>query len=162
MQWANDSTEQVFYDKLQAIENRQKLGGVFAAVKAYASRMAENASRIATLMAFFDCQKSVSVDYLERAFMLVEYSTAERLRYIDIGTGEKPDIKRMIEWLIAWCKKNNASSINRTHVFQYAPNGLRGKKIVEPLLEQLESTGHVRQETIKRRNLVHINPYLLK
>lgn len=162
MPFANQQARQALADFQQRIENRQAKGGIYEYFKAFAGRMAENASRIATLMAFFDCQTSLSVAYLQRAFLLVEYSIAERLRYIDIGTGEKPDIKRMIEWLIAWCKKNNASSINRTHVFQYAPNGLRGKKIVEPLLEQLESTGHVRQETIKRRNLVHINPYLLK
>lgn len=162
MPFANQQARQALADFQQRIENRQAKGGIYEYFKAFAGRMAENASRIATLMAFFDCQTSLSVAYLQRAFLLVEYSIAERLRYVDIGTGEKPDIKRMIEWLIAWCKKNNASSINRTHVFQYAPNGLRGKKIVEPLLEQLESTGHVRQETIKRRNLVHINPYLLK
>ena len=44
-------------------------------LKAYASRMAENATRIASLMAFFDGRKTVTTDDIKRGFMLVEYST---------------------------------------------------------------------------------------
>ncbi|MFP3398378.1 DUF3987 domain-containing protein, partial [Brevibacterium sp. SIMBA_078] len=57
IQWSDVTAQQTFDDHMQAIEDRQKLGGIFATLKAYASRMAENASRIASLIAFFEERK---------------------------------------------------------------------------------------------------------
>ena len=84
MQWADHQAEQTFYKHMQGIENRQARGQTLEYLKAYASRMAESASRIAALMAFFDRRKVINTDDITRAFMLVEYSTAERLRYLDV------------------------------------------------------------------------------
>ncbi|MEZ2691496.1 DUF3987 domain-containing protein [Psychrobacter faecalis] len=161
MQWANQQAEQAFYEHMQAIENRQSNGQTLEYLKAYASRMAENASRIAALMAFFDGRKVITTDDIKRAFMLVEYSTAERLRYLDATpTGEQNDSEKLSSWLVDKVMGKNPPILNKSFVSQNAPNALRGKKL-NSLLDDLESVGHIRLESDGRRRLVCINPKLI-
>ncbi|KAA0912814.1 DUF3987 domain-containing protein [Psychrobacter sp. ANT_WB68] len=161
MQWADKQTRQVFSDFKQAIEDRQAQGQPLEYLKAYASRMAENASRIASLMAFFDGRKAITTDDIKRAFMLVEYSTAERLRYLDATpTGEQNDSEKLSSWLVDKARGKNPPILNKSFVSQNAPNAIRGKKL-NSLLDDLESMGHVRLENEGRRRLVCINPKLI-
>ncbi len=161
MRWHDAQTEQVFYENMQAIENRQAKGKTLEYLKAYASRMAENASRIATLIAFFDKRKTITTDDIKRAFMLVEYSTAERLRYQDATpTGEQSDLEKLSIWLVSKAKAYNPAVLNKSFVTQHAPNALRGKKL-NFLLDDLESLGHIRLESEGRRRLVYVNPKLI-
>ena len=149
MQWADKQTRQVFSDFKQAIEDRQAHGQPLEYLKAYASRMAENASRIASLMAFFDGRKAITTDDIKRAFMLVEYST-----------GEQNDSEKLSSWLVDKARGKNPPILNKSFVSQNAPNAIRGKKL-NSLLDDLESLGHVRLENDGRRRLVCINPKLI-
>lgn len=161
MQWADKQTRQVFSDFKQAIEDRQAHGKPLEYLKAYASRMAENASRIASLMAFFNERNTITTDDIKRAFMLVEYSTAERLRYLDATpTGEQNDSEKLSSWLVDKARGKNPPILNKSFVSQNAPNTLRGKKL-NGLLDDLESMGHIRLESEGRRRLVCINPKLI-
>jgi len=161
MSWQDKQTEQVFYEHMQAIENQQAKNMPLEYLKAYASRMAENASRIATLIAFFDKRKTITTDDIKRAFMLVSYSTAERLRYQDATpTGEQSDLEKLSVWLIDKAKAYNPAVLNKSFVTQHAPNALRGKKL-NYLLDDLESMGHIRLESEGRRRLVYVNPKLI-
>ncbi|WP_201586098.1 DUF3987 domain-containing protein [Psychrobacter sp. HII-4] len=160
MQWAKGA-EQAFYEHMQAIENRQAQGQALEYLKAYASRMAENASRIASLMAFFEGRKEITTDDIARAFMLVEYSTSERLRYLDATpTGEQNDSEKLSSWLVDKARGKKPPILNKSFVSQNAPNALRGKKL-NSLLDDLESMGHIRLESDGRRRLVLINPKLI-
>tara|TARA_R100000935_G_scaffold14074_1_gene28356 strand:+ start:4609 stop:6717 length:2109 start_codon:yes stop_codon:yes gene_type:complete len=160
MCWQDKQTEQVFYEHMQAVENQQAKNMPLEYLKAYASRMAENASRIATLIAFFDKRKTITTDDIKRAFMLVSYSTAERLRYQDATpTGEQSDLEKLSIWLIDKAKAYNPAVLNKSFVTQHAPNALRGKKL-NFLLDDLESMGHIRLESEGRRRLVYVNPKL--
>ena len=160
MQWA-EGAEQTFYKHMQAIENRQAQGQALEYLKAYASRMAENASRIASLMAFFEGRKVITTDDIARAFMLVEYSTSERLRYLDATpTGEQNDSEKLSGWLVDKARGKKPPILNKSFVSQNAPNALRGKKL-NSLLDDLESVGHIRLESDGRRRLVCINPKLI-
>ncbi|MGP4120219.1 DUF3987 domain-containing protein [Psychrobacter aquimaris] len=161
IQWADKHAKQTFNNFAQAIENRQAKGQALEYLKAYASRMAENASRIASLMAFFDGRKVITTDDITRAFKLVEYSTAERLRYLDATpTGEQNDSEKLSNWLVDKARDKKPPILNKSFVSQNAPNALRGKKL-NALLDDLESMGHVRLESEGRRRLVCINPKLI-
>ncbi len=153
-----ENARQYLADFQQFIETRQKVGKDLANFRAFASRMAENATRIATLFAFFDCQKAVNVEYLQRAFLLVEYSINERLRYLDIPNG-KNECEELIEWIINKAKAKNTNVLDKPYITQNAPNRLRGKKI-HFLLDDLESMGYIKQEKDGRKKLVKINPCL--
>ena len=162
MQWAKGA-EQAFYEHMQAIENRQAQGQAIEYLKAYASRMAENASRIASLMAFFDGRKIITIDDITRAFMLVEYSTAERLRYLDATpTGEQNDSEKLSSWLVDKARGKNPPMLNRTDAYNGAPKPMRkNNKVLQNELDNLESMGHIRQMEDGKKKVIYINPKLL-
>lgn len=161
IQWT-EGAEQTFYKHMQAIENRQAQGQALEYLKAYASRMAENASRIASLMAFFEARGSITIDDITRAFMLVEYSTAERLRYLDATpTGDQNDSEKLSCWLVNKAKDKHPHKLNRTYIANNAPNPMRkSTKLLQSELDKLESAKHIRQEVEGRSKVVLINPKL--
>ncbi|MGP5373185.1 DUF3987 domain-containing protein [Psychrobacter alimentarius] len=164
MQWADNQTKQVFTDFKQAIEDRQAQGQPLEYLKAYASRMAENASRIASLMAFFEGRKAITTDDIKRAFMLVEYSTGERLRYLDATpTGEQNDSEKLSSWLVEKARGKNPPILNRTDAYNGAPKPMRkNNKILQSELDNLESMGHIRQSNDGKKKIIEINPNLYK
>ena len=164
MQWADKQTRQVFSDFKQAIEDRQAHGQPLEYLKAYASRMAENASRIASLMAFFDGRKAITTDDIKRAFMLVEYSTAERLRYLDATpTGEQNDSEKLSSWLMDQARAKKPHKLNRTAAYNGAPKPMRkNNKILQNELDNLESMGHIKQNKEGQKQIIEINPKLYK
>lgn len=163
MQWADQQAEQAFYEHMQAIENRQSNGQTLEYLKAYASRMAENASRIAALMAFFDGRKVITTDDITRAFMLVEYSTAERLRYLDATpAGEQNDSEKLSGWLVDKARGKKPPMLNRTDAYNGAPKPMRkNNKLLQNELDNLESMGHIRQMQDGKKKVIYINPKLL-
>ena len=163
MQWAKGA-EQAFYEHMQAIENRQAQGQSLEYLKAYASRMAENASRIASLMAFFDGRKIITIDDITRAFMLVEYSTAERLRYLDATpTGEQNDSEKLSSWLVDKARGKNPHKLNRTDIYNGAPKPMRkNNRILQSELDNLESKLHIKQIEDGRKKIIEVNPKLYK
>lgn len=164
MQWASNEALQAFEDGMQAIENRQASGQVLEYLKAYASRMAENATRIASLMAFFDGRKTVTTDDIKRAFMLVEYSTAERLRYLDATpTGEQNDSEKLSNWLVDKAKGKIPHKLGRTYISNNAPSPMRkNTKLLQNELDKLEAAGHIKQELEGRMKVIYVNPKLYK
>ena len=163
MQWA-DGAEQVFCTHMQGIENRQANGQTLEYLKAYASRMAENASRIASLMAFFDGRKIITIDDITRAFMLVEYSTAERLRYLDATpTGEQNDSEKLSSWLVDKVRGKKPHKLNRTDIYNGAPKPMRkNNRILQSELDNLESKLHIKQIEDGRKKIIEVNPKLYK
>ena len=163
IQWADNKAKQVFDDHKQAIENRQRKGGVFATLKAYASRMAENASRIASLIAFFDGRTTITIDDVTRAYLLVEYSTAERLRYLDATPqGEQNDSEKLIGWLVKYCNRQSVNQLAySTAQSKVSPKHLRKKHNFELIAEVLESEGYIKIITNGRARTIQVRPELL-
>ena len=162
MQWADNGAEKAFYKGMQLIENKQAKGKPFEFLKAYASRMAENASRIASLMAYFDNREAITTDDITRAFMLVEYSTAERLRYLDATPqGAQNDSEKLSSWLVNRTKNKTPAIVNRTDVYNGAPKPMRkSNKLLQNELDNLESVGHIRQMEDGKKKVIYINPKL--
>lgn len=162
IQWENDHTKQVFNNLKQAIENRQANGQQLEYLKAYASRIAENASRIASLIVFFEGRNTITIDDITRAFMLVEYYTAERLRYLDAtSTGEQNNSEKLSSWLVNKAKNKQNHKLNRTYIANNAPNPMRkSTKLLQIELDKLESAKHIRQEMEGRSKVIFINPKL--
>lgn len=141
----------------QAIES--ELRNSYKDHTAFASRMAQNASRIATLLAFYDGKDELYTPYLDGAFALVRYSMTEWLSYDDNATNETSDIEKLLAWLVKKCEHTHNHTINKSFISQNAPNSLRGKKLHE-LLDDLESLGYLKLEQVEKRRLVKLNPNL--
>ncbi|MGP5011977.1 DUF3987 domain-containing protein [Psychrobacter celer] len=162
MSWQDVQTEQVFYEHMQAIENRQAYGQALEYLKAYASRMAENASRIASLIAFFEKRETITADDITRAFLLVEYSTSERLRYLNATPScEQNDSEKLSGWLVDKARDKKSHKLNRTYIANNSPNPMRkNTKLLQIELDKLESSKHIRQEMEGRSKVIFINPKL--
>ena len=162
MPFENRQARQALADFQQRVENRQAKGNAYEFLKAFASRMAQNASRIASLMAFFDCQKSVSVDYLERAFMLVEYSIAERLRYLDAKPTEKTDSQKLIDWIVKQCKVKGVTQLSYADTqSKVNPKHLRAKANFELCINVLSDKKYIQVITLDNTRYIEVNPSLL-
>ena len=94
--------------------------------------------------------------------MLVEYSTAERLRYLDATpTGEQNDSEKLSGWLVDKARGKNPPMINRADAYNGAPKPMRkNNKILQNELDNLESMGHIRQVQDVKKKVIHINPKL--
>lgn len=165
MPYADKATANYFFDQMQAIEERMARGQQFEYLKGYASRMAENASRIAALIAFFDKRGAVTISDLKSGFALVEYSTAERLRYMNVNdTSQQSDAERLCSWLVSKVGNKQPPKINKSIVYNGAPKPMRkDSRKLDEVLKVLESAGHIKEEIEgTRRKVIYINPYLIK
>lgn len=138
-----------------SVEKRQAKGAKFYALRAFASRMAENATRIATLLAFFDGGKELTVSYLDNAFLLVEYAINELIYYNDVQN-ELSKAEKVLQWLIA---NADNGKLGKTQVNQNAP--YRGRELAE-LLDDLQNANYIKFENGKGRAVfVVLNPCLI-
>lgn len=163
VRWHDAEALNTFNESMQAIEYRQAKGKELEYLKGYASRMAENASRIASLMAFFEGRYTITTDDINRAFMLVEYSTSERLRYLDATpSGEQNDSEKLSSWLVAYCEKNQCKRLPYAEAqSKVSTRALRKKANFELAIEHLIARHHIKIENMDSYRFIVINPTLL-
>lgn len=96
--------------------------------------------------------------------MLVEYSTAERLRYLDATpNGEQNDSEKLSSWLVDKARGKNPHKLNRTDIYNGAPKPMRkNNRILQGELDNLESKSHIRQTDEGRKKIIEVNPKLYK
>ena len=94
--------------------------------------------------------------------MLVDYSTAERLRYLDATpTGEQNDSEKLSQWLIDKVQGKKPPMLNRTDAYNGAPKPMRkNNKLLQNELDNLESMGHIKQMQEGKKKVIYINPKL--
>lgn len=157
---------QAYADYQQQCEDSIGKGGRLEKYPAYAGRLAENANRIASLLAFFEGRTALTVDDIERASLLTEYSIKERLRYDGEGVGgdtKENDSQKLINWLLGKAKEKQTQKFNRTYIANNCPNPMRkSSKLLQQELDHLESAEYIRQESEGKKKVIYINPCLCK
>lgn len=146
----------------QHCENR--LTTTFKNHQETAQRLAENASRVATLMAYFDGLDKLPIEYLEKGILLAEYSIKELMRYNDQQqASEKSDSQKLIEWLIKQCK---AKSIDRLSYAEaqskVSVRALRRKAEFELAIAVLVDKQYIKVIEQEKSRYIYINPQALK
>jgi hypothetical protein len=120
------------------IEKQLTPGGMFLDIKAFASKAAENAARIAAVMAFVE-DKQITAVHIERAGEL----TAYYLESMAIRTGEaatdQKDIhaRELLEWIVQYGGKLEAAQFNRL------PSAYRKSRTARHLLDRLRQDGYI-------------------
>lgn len=154
--------KQVLKDYQQRIEYEQQQGARLANMTAFASRMAENASRIATLLAFYDGCEQLEANYLHKAFLLTDYSMNEWLSYGEQASDEPSDIEKLLAWLVKKCKAQMVDSL--PYAFAQSNIGVRALRKKEPFalaVQVLYETNHVKLIEDNGKRTITINPCLL-
>lgn len=149
----------------QKVENSQQKGGINHNAKAYASRMVENASRIASLFAWFNGKNAIGIDDIQGAIEIVEYSASERRRYDDIAT-DITDAEKLLQWLVKKAKETGQDKFYLSYLqTSVTPQHLRIKQTLETALELLSDNNYIYldTETTNRRpkRVIELNPALL-
>lgn len=163
MPFENRQARKALADYQTEKEKQLVKGGKLEKYAEYAKRLHENASRIASIFAYFDGRRFISVDDIKRATLLTDYSMNERIRYTDKPQAGDNDAQKLVSWLVKYCNtravKELAYSIAQSNV---TPKHLRLKQNFELLAEVLESEGYIKVITNGKARAIQVRPELLQ
>lgn len=143
-------------------ESQLVKGGKLEKYPVYTRRLHENASRIASILAYFNGRRFISVDDIKRATLLTDYSMNERIRYTDKPQAGDNDTQKLINWLVRYCQKSSVKELSySTAQSKVTPKHLRLKQNFELLAEVLESEGYIKVVTNGRARVIQVRPELL-
>ncbi|MBL7479994.1 YfjI family protein [Legionella bononiensis] len=126
------------------IEEQLRVDGMFIEIKAFASKAAENAARIAAILAFIEGYDQPTVEHVKRAGILIAYYLESTTMLI---TEAQYDVNELqANDLLAWIKmKGGTLSADQ---FKALPPKYRVAQTARHLLQILVDTGHL-QITVK-------------
>jgi len=126
-----------------AIEAELSPSGSLATVKAFASKLPENAARIAGILALIadPGAQSIEADTFANAVLLSRYYLAEALRLRAVGMVD-PALRKaeaLREWLLA----RTEDRIGLRHIYRLGPNSIRDAFAARTAMKLLEDHGWV-------------------
>ena len=143
-------------------------GGKYEKFKGIAKRLAENASRIATLMVFFDGRTEITKQDIENAKLLTEYSINERIRYSQAPQIGDDDSEKLLDWIINKAKALNTDTLSYANVqARVNPKAFRNKDYFALLTTVLADEKRIQITELasngngKSKRIIKINPALL-
>lgn len=130
------------------IEDQIRSDGKYSDVKAFASKAAENAARIAAILAFVDGHEHPAVDHIKRAGVLISYYLESMaIRAMDAQEDADELLARdLLSWIITHGGKLLATD------FKKLPNSLRQASTARKCLAFLVTYGHIRITGHNSRN----------
>ncbi len=128
-----------------AVEVQQADGQELEQARAFASKAAEQAARIAAIITLFNNPQAVAVDVvaMDGAMELMNFYLSEHVRLM--GTGKQAQTDKRLRVLLEWMQEQGAVVTTR-HIARNAPRAVRNLKTkgISALLEQLTQRGYVR------------------
>jgi hypothetical protein len=146
-----------------AIETMLAPNGELADVKDVASKVADNAARLACLLHVFENGAgAVGVQAMASGAKLATWHLTEAQRFLGQFAlpPEMDKAMRLDAWLLAWCKQTNTRQVSTRDTQQLGP--LRDKPTLTTALAELVDMGRVRLVTDGKRKLIEVNPALLE
>ncbi|MEW8053067.1 MAG: DUF3987 domain-containing protein, partial [Candidatus Thiodiazotropha sp.] len=149
-----------------AIEADLRTGGELYDVRDVASKIADNAVRIAALFQYFEHGASgvIGLDAFKRASIIAAWHLMEARRFFGelALPAEQSDIIRLDTWLIDFCRRDKTNIVPRREVQRnVTPHHLRQKLALDTALNDLAETGRVRLVQDGQRKEIHVNPEIL-
>lgn len=143
-------------------ERALRKGGSLEKYSEYAKRLHENASRIAAILAYFNGKRFISVDDIQRATKLTDFSMSERIRYTDKPQSSDNDAQKLIGWLVNYCHKQSVKQLAySTAQSKVTPKALRFKPTFDLLIDVLESENYIKVEVNGRARTIQLRPELV-
>ncbi|MBK6868500.1 MAG: DUF3987 domain-containing protein [Burkholderiales bacterium] len=147
-----------------AIEGELASGGELADVRDVASKIADNAARLAALFhTYTGSIGPISTDAMESATRIATWHLYEAQRFL--GEMALPlDLAnpvRLEAWLLDYCRSHQVDSVATRDIQRLGPNGLRDKAVIAQAVAELAELGRARQVQDGKKKAVQINPVLL-
>ena len=147
-----------------AIEEELYEGGELCDVRDVASKIADNAARLAGLFHLFDPENSgeISLSTFEGASRIAAWHLNESRRFFGelALTPDLSDAVRLDTWLIEHCSKIQADQISKRDAQQRSP--LRDRGRLSKALEELAALDRLKIVRHGRSELIQLNPALVQ
>ncbi|MES9949348.1 MAG: DUF3987 domain-containing protein [Candidatus Thiodiazotropha sp.] len=150
-----------------AIETELRAGGELYDVRDVASKIADNAARIAALLQYFEHGASgvIGLDAMNRASLIAAWHLTEARRFfgeLALPT-EQSDAIRLDAWLTDFCRRDKTNIVPRREAQRnITPHHLRQKLALDIALNDLADSGRVRLVQDGQRKEIHLNPAILR
>lgn len=137
-----------------AIENELSPRGKYAVIKAFASKAAEHALRLAAVLTLIEEPDAAEIpaERIDSATLLVDYYLEESLRLCGIGSSSPLDIQyQEAERLWDWLQLRSGSKgpvISVVEIYQSGPRFVRTAQKARSLMRTLALHGFVRRQII--------------
>jgi putative DNA primase/helicase len=146
------------------IEGGLGKGGELQDVRDVASKIADNAARLAALFHVIeDSIGAISVEHFEAASIIAAWHLNEALRFFgELALPEAlANAALLDEWLIEYCQNNGVDVVSTRTIMQFGPSRLRTKEKLQSAIQELIEHGRVVLLQNGRKREIHINPQLL-
>jgi putative DNA primase/helicase len=151
-----------FYDR---IERELGSGGRFHDIRDVASKIADNAARLAGLFHVFSgaIGSAVGVEHLEAGCRVAEWHLGEARRFFGEMALPAPvaDAARLDAWLVSTCQRKGVDHIPNSDIQHSGPSRLRESAAIDKAMAVLAELDRARQCREGRRRFIEVNPALL-
>ena len=148
-----------------SIESMLLTGGELYDVRDVASKVADNAARLAALFHTFNGSIGpIDLDALESAASITAWHLSEARRFLGelAMPAELANPARLETWLLDYCLRENTDSVPTRQIQQFGPGGLRDKATFTEAVRELADLGRARLVQDGKKKLIQIRPELLK
>lgn len=156
---------QIWIDAFNQIESQMQPGGELAAVPGYASKIGENAARIAAVFHWFEGKEGeIDAEDIGNALMICRWHTDEYLACF----GPPPHVPlefRDADTLERWLAENvwntGRAQIRKNEILQFGPNQLRSKVRLDNAIGVLIGGNKIRIAlSSNKTRIIELNPSL--
>ena len=156
--------QQVWIEFLNEIERELPSGGELHDIRDVASKIADNAARLAALFHVYEhgTDAAVNAETFTRAAQIATWHLLEGKRfYGELALPEEmANAARLNDWLVSYCKRNRTTNIKRGDIQRLSP--FRSKEKLDSIIKDLEELNRVKSIDISKRRDIYINPKLLE
>lgn len=150
-----------FHDE---IESGLCKGGELEEIRDVASKIADNAARLAALFHVIEGGiGAISLEHMEAAYRITAWHLNEALRLFSSLALPEPLANAVLldEWLIGHCRNKGVDTISTRVTSQYGPAKLRDKAKLNAAIQELIDHGRIVLLQNGRKREIQINPNLI-
>lgn len=146
------------------IEGQLATGGNLYDVRDVASKVADNAARLAALFEVFENGIGpIGLQSFESASLIAAWHLSEARRFFGelVLPAELADAARLDAWLIEYCHRERKHYVGKNHVRQNGPGPLRNRTRLDAALLELANLDRLRLMRDGKLLIIAVNPGLL-
>lgn len=161
----SDEANKLWVGHHNRIESMLSPAGELASIRDVASKAAENTARLAALFHAIEGGggDTIGRDSVHKASIVIAWYLTESHRFFG-GISLPEDMQEaqaLDEWLIAYCNKNEVTSVSKVEVRRKCPNKIREAEKIDKAIEKLSSLSRARYMNEGGRQVIQVNPALL-
>ncbi|HMU87053.1 MAG TPA: YfjI family protein [Agitococcus sp.] len=157
------AAEKLWITYYNNIERHINIGGVYDSFGDHASKLAENAGRIAALLNYFHWNSNIiGSEVMEYAINCCDNLSKNFLVFFNVQPQEIQDAEKLLEWLNDTIKYqfHKSRSIKKNDILKYGPSFLRKSERLNKALEVLLHNGSIYFfQDMRRTTYVGLNLY---